>query len=139
MRAFRTFCRDWAFVCALVFLPWTQAAASQVDILPASCCADMPAMAGMSMPLPHAGEQTAWAGHDHGQVERAFCQAACQNLSAAAVSTSPSGGLHIPHAAPILCAVRVLQPEPARAFPHVRQTDLPRLSKPPFLAVRLLV
>ncbi|SBP87966.1 hypothetical protein [Thiomonas delicata] len=136
MRAFRNFCRDWAFVCALVFLPWTQATATQVDILPASCCADMPAMAGMSM--PGAAEQTALAGHDHGQVERAFCQAACQDLSAATVA-NPSRDLQVPHAALFLRAVRVLQPEPARAFPHVRQTDLPRLSKPPFLAVRLLV
>lgn len=139
MRAFRNFCRDWAFVCALVFLPWTQATATQLDILPTSCCIDMQAMAGMSMHMPGAGEQTTLAGYDHGQVERAFCQAACQNLSAAAVSTSPSGSLHIPHAAPILHAVRVLQPEPARVSPRVRQIDLPRLSKPPFLALRLLV
>ena len=138
MRAFRTFCRDWAFVCALVFLPWTQATATQLDILPTSCCIDMQAMAGMSMHMPGAGEQTTLAGYDHGQVERAFCQAACQNLSAAAVS-SPSRDMQVSHAALFLRVVRVLQPEPVRVLLRVRQIDLPRLSKPPFLALRLLV
>ncbi len=136
MRAFRTFPRFWAFVCALAFLPWMQVAmASPVDV-PASCCADMPGMA--TLPAGMAAQHIQIAAHDGVQVQRAFCHAACDNLNAS-ISVSQAKVPVAQHVALIERVALMLQTRPKPPARQSLRIESPPLSRPPFLAARLQV
>ena len=136
MRALRTFSRFWAFVCALAFLPWMQMAMARPVAVPASCCAGMPGMA--TMPAGMGVQLIQFAGADGMHVERAFCQAACDDLNAAI-----PGGLAkakvTPHAALVQRVVLLLQTRPRPPARQALWIDSAPPSRPPFLAARLQV
>ena len=139
MRSFRTFSRFWAFVCALAFLPWMQVAMARPLVVPAPCCTKMPGMPTVdSMSMEAAGHQAQMSSHDDGRAERAFCQAACHDLSAAAPARTTKG-LGMDHAALIQRVVLVPQARPVLLTWQVQRIEPPPLFKPPFLAARLQV
>ena len=109
---------------------------SQAVVLPAPCCDAAPAMA--SMPMQGASQFIALANQANRQVERAFCQAACNNLGAA-IAASPTRNLVTPHAALVQRAVLLLQTLPRPPARQSLRIESPPSSKPPFLAARLQV
>lgn len=139
MRYFRTFSRFWAFVCALAFLPWMQVAMARPVVVPAPCCANMPGMPTMdSMSIGAAGQQAQVSSQDSARVERAFCQAACQDLNAAApASTIKSFG--IGPAALIQRVMLAPQVRPALLNWQIQRIEPPPPSRPSFLVARLQV
>jgi hypothetical protein len=136
MRTFRTFSRYWAFVSALFFLPWLQVTAAQAAVMPASCCADMPSMA--AMPMLGSVQPSYLVDQHDSQASRILCQATCQDLSTALVPTATKAP-RFQHAALVQHVVLVLQPALSRVGLRTLRTDPPPPSKPPFLAVRLLI
>ncbi|GEM_PF-5506221 len=90
-----------------------------------------------SMPMQGASQLIALANPANRQVERAFCQAACNNLSAA-IAASPTRNLVTPHAA-LVQRVVLLQTLPRPPARQSLRIESPPPSKPPFLAARLQV
>ncbi|NNM64195.1 MAG: hypothetical protein HKL99_06225 [Burkholderiales bacterium] len=90
------------------------------------------------MPMQAASQLIALANPVSRQVERAFCQAACNNLSAT-IAASPTRGLGTPQAALVQRVVLLVQTRPRPPARQALWIDSALPSRPPFLAARLQV
>ncbi len=90
------------------------------------------------MPMQAARQSIALAHPVSRQVERAFCQAACNNLSVT-IAASPTRDLGTPQATLVQRVVLLLQTRPMLPARQALWIDSAPPFKPPFLAARLQV
>lgn len=128
---YRTICRTWVLFCALVLMPWAQAAASQMDMLPAFCNTGM-------WDGTHSSDILTGVPKD--QLQRIFCQSVCANLGAVSASHNIQKAAQTPLlVVSVLSVIFTPKSMPVLRKLSAQQAQVTRPPSPPFLALRLLI